>query len=251
MLEMKAVFTKKTSEYSVCNCCIEKVTELGSKEFDDYVNNPLANMDFIEESKDLMFKDQKGQCHCILVLGEDRSDGVLIESEGYDYARYSSYVPHARAYIERELEQLCDFFLKEISVDEETGTQSIYFEDIAEFTGAYITDDCYIARKVYNTLEKHLSVSNIEASGDCICIKPAITEHGRNITDDKNATLQRRSDILRKTLDTLSEHFRGQEFYDILHDRCGLTNEEITVEGFDLGEYFTFEQSDTGPEMSM
>ena len=64
-------------------------------------------------------------------------------------------------------------------------------------------------------------------------------------------TLQRRSDILNKTLDTLSEHHRGQELYDVLHDSCGLTNEEITAEGFDLEDYFTSEQSDIGPEMSM
>ena len=110
MLEMKAIFTKKATDYPVWDCCIEKVVELSSKEFDDFVNDPCAGMDFIEENKDLMLMDQEGQYHCILVLGEDRSDGVLIESEGYDYARYSSYVPQARAYIERELEQLCDLF---------------------------------------------------------------------------------------------------------------------------------------------
>ena len=32
MLEMKAIFTKKATDYPVWDCCIEKVVELSSKE---------------------------------------------------------------------------------------------------------------------------------------------------------------------------------------------------------------------------
>ena len=34
--------------------------------------------------------------HCLLVLGSDTEDGVLINSEGYNYARYSAYIPNIR-----------------------------------------------------------------------------------------------------------------------------------------------------------
>ena len=249
MLEMNAVFARKTDEYPVWNCQIEKVVELGSKEFDDYINDPLANMDFIEESKDLMYKDREGQYHCLLVLGENRNDGILIEAEGYDYARYSSFVPQARAYIEREIERITEMFLKEITPNDD-GSISVYLDDIEEYTGATARDDSDISRMFYKTLEKHPSVSAVEASGDCIFITPT-TAQDQNITPDEIAVLQRRSDILNKTLDTLSEHYRGQELYDVLHDSCGLTNDEIAAEGFDLEDYFTSEQSDLNPEMSM
>jgi hypothetical protein len=37
--------------------------------------------------------------HCLLVTGESREDGILVESEGYDYARYAAHVPHVHTII--------------------------------------------------------------------------------------------------------------------------------------------------------
>jgi hypothetical protein len=40
--------------------------------------------------------DTNGFAHCILALGENYDNGILINSEGYDYARYYSLIPSAR-----------------------------------------------------------------------------------------------------------------------------------------------------------
>ena len=40
--------------------------------------------------------DNNGITHCLLVLGSDTEDGILINSEGYNYARYSAYIPNIR-----------------------------------------------------------------------------------------------------------------------------------------------------------
>lgn len=38
--------------------------------------------------------------HCVLIVNEKNGDGLLINSEGADYARYSQYIPNARALVQ-------------------------------------------------------------------------------------------------------------------------------------------------------
>ena len=72
---------------------IEKEIVLEAKQFDRFIKNPCDDYDFIKEHISLMRCDQKGVYHCIFVTSENHSFGVLIESEGYYYARYAAYIP--------------------------------------------------------------------------------------------------------------------------------------------------------------
>ena len=85
---------------------IEKKVCLPAGEFEEFLRNPLEGLPCIEENIDLMQEDRDGIYHCLLVTGEGRRDGVLVESEGYGYARYASYVPDAAAL---EYESLSEF----------------------------------------------------------------------------------------------------------------------------------------------
>ena len=49
--------------------------------------------DFIKENIELMYCDNEGTFHCILVTSEKHDFGILVESEGYHYARYTAYLP--------------------------------------------------------------------------------------------------------------------------------------------------------------
>lgn len=40
--------------------------------------------------------EKDGVWHCLLVAGEGMDEGVLVESEGSAYARYSAFVPFAQ-----------------------------------------------------------------------------------------------------------------------------------------------------------
>ena len=56
----------------------------------------MKRQPFLADFADHMGVDTDGLHHCLLVLGEDRDDGILIRYEGADYARYSSYISNAR-----------------------------------------------------------------------------------------------------------------------------------------------------------
>ncbi|HHV75740.1 MAG TPA: hypothetical protein GXX41_14130, partial [Thermoanaerobacterium sp.] len=57
--------------------------------------NMLDDYNFIRNNIDLMYCDREGVYHCLLMVGEDRPDGILVESEGSSYARYSAFLPNA------------------------------------------------------------------------------------------------------------------------------------------------------------
>ncbi len=100
-----AQFRRKEPVLQQDECEIEKVVELSRKEFHHFKNNLLDDYDFISENSDLMCVDKMGTIHCILVLGDDYEEGILVNSEGSSYARYSALLPNARSFIEQQMGQ--------------------------------------------------------------------------------------------------------------------------------------------------
>jgi hypothetical protein len=69
---------------------VEKVIELTEKEYDAFADDLLEERDFIKDNIKLMYFDHDRVWHCILVKAKDKQEGILVEAEGYDYARYSA-----------------------------------------------------------------------------------------------------------------------------------------------------------------
>jgi hypothetical protein len=60
--------------------------------FERFQENLLADWDFIKDNVDLMYIDKDDVWHCILITYSGSDYGILVESEGYHYARYSAYL---------------------------------------------------------------------------------------------------------------------------------------------------------------
>ena len=71
---------------------IEKVVIIEINEFRKFENRLLDNYDFIAENKELMYIDEDDVWHAILITAKEVDYGILVESEGYDYARYAAYI---------------------------------------------------------------------------------------------------------------------------------------------------------------
>ncbi len=99
---MRAAFRRKETELDVRECVIEKMILLPENEYRYFTKHMCSDYDFIRENKELM-KVKGDVWHCILVAGEESREGVLVESEGADYARYSAFVPDAGSYIQELL----------------------------------------------------------------------------------------------------------------------------------------------------
>lgn len=166
MLNMQAIFSRKAVDYPVWDCVIEKIVELPEKEYKYFKTAPLQDMSFIAENTDLMYKDSNGVFHCLLVLGEGSSDGVLIESEGYNYARYSSFMPGAREFVTARLNQLADQIIRESTQNTCNGTWSINFDEIQERYHIPVSPNNGIGSMLKNILEARPEMAEIEPMED-------------------------------------------------------------------------------------
>lgn len=97
---MRAVFWRKEPEVRADEFCVEKVIVLPAEKYEAFTQNLLHDYDFIRENVDLMY-ERDGVWHCLLVTGEGVEDGVLVESEGSSYARYSAFVPSVKEIVKQ------------------------------------------------------------------------------------------------------------------------------------------------------
>ena len=93
---IQAELRRKQSEYEGEACAVDKVIELSTQRFRQFSRALLADYDFIAENKNAIRHDGDAR-HCLLILDADGTDGFLIDPQGYNYARYSSFVPNARS----------------------------------------------------------------------------------------------------------------------------------------------------------
>lgn len=109
---------RKDSEIDTEVCNVFEVIELSKDEFRYFKTHLLEDFDFIAVRSEDM-GTESGVRNCILVLGEECNDGVIVCSEGFGYARYSNILPHARQIIEAEtlspaLKNYCDMMTEKV-----------------------------------------------------------------------------------------------------------------------------------------
>lgn len=139
---MQAIFERKPSDFCLQDFEVSKTIRLPVEVFEDVLKNPIRDYDFIRENIDLMHSDNNGVYHCLLLIGEGKNDGLLVESEGYGYCRYASYVPDASALTSPALQQLNELMTATVDYIVETGKQNttegnwiIGFDELAQQTG--------------------------------------------------------------------------------------------------------------------
>ena len=93
---IQAELRRKQSEYEGEPCSVDKVIELPALRFQQFSRALLADYDFIAESKNDIRHDDTAR-HCLLILNADGIDGFLVDPQGYNYARYSAFIPNARS----------------------------------------------------------------------------------------------------------------------------------------------------------
>ena len=71
---------------------VVKILQLTGQQFRDFSANLLRDMPFLIPNKNLTGYD-KGVTRCLLVATRSRRDGILVDCQGYNFARYSCYVP--------------------------------------------------------------------------------------------------------------------------------------------------------------
>lgn len=75
---------------------VVKVVQLSAQQFRHFSDNLLQDMPFISANKGLAGRN-KEVTRCLLVTTRGNRDGILVDSQGANYARYSAHVPDKRS----------------------------------------------------------------------------------------------------------------------------------------------------------
>ena len=156
---------------------VEKKVCLPAGEFEEFLKNPLEDMPCIVENVDLMQEDREGIYHCLLITGEGRRDGVLVESEGYRYARYASYVPDAAALEYESLSEfgarmswLADRMILEGSRQTGEGNRIFSFEELQELCDLPLSANPALAELLADMVVERPEVRLANIRGDCLAL---------------------------------------------------------------------------------
>ena len=170
---MKATFEHKP-DFHFRDFVIEKNVELPAERFEAMLRHPMNGQNFLKENAGLMRQDGMDVYHCLLVTGEGRSDGLLVESEGCDYARYAAYVPEATALrypslakVNQELAEAVDFIITDGTGQTSEGNWILYFDELEEKTGLCVTGEPFLQEMLGDMLCSRPEVADLSIGDDC------------------------------------------------------------------------------------
>lgn len=167
MLITKAILQRKISEFNTQNCVIEGIELMNGDEFEEFSNNLLEDRDFIIERKEEMYRDSIGQIHGLLALDREGGDGILIDSQGYDYPRYVAFMPNIKPYIDKQISIVAEQIIKESAENTSNGSWAIYFDEIEESYGIVVKENNGIGTLLLDELTSRDEIAEIEVLDDC------------------------------------------------------------------------------------
>lgn len=94
---------RKEPDFRTTVCIIEKVIAVSHDQFDNLKRNPLKENDMINDNVDLMYYDSDDNYHCLLIYDKEQGDGLVVESEGFNYLRYAQHIPNAKLLYENHI----------------------------------------------------------------------------------------------------------------------------------------------------
>lgn len=163
---MKTVFEHKP-DFTFREFAVEKNVTIPARKLEEMLRHPMCNHEVIVDNAGVMGVDGDGVYHCLLVTGEGRADGLLVESEGSGCARYASYVPEATALrypslsrLNRELAEAVDAIIAEGASRTTEGNWTVSFEELEDMTGLSVEGKPFLQ----------------ETLGDMLCSRPEVAD---------------------------------------------------------------------------
>lgn len=231
-------------------CQVEKVVEMPANLFDEFLSRPFQDQMLIEENKDLMGMDGDVR-YCLLILGQDCADGVLVESEGASYARYAAFVPSARIIVNAAVEQAADLIAREGAEHTSDGSWRVLFSDLYKQTGLVVRQDNGIGAMLMEKLPHRPEIAEVRMTGNCFdtVFHPEYCKNLTASTELSERPARSQEQLVNKLLDYLAEHDGSAELYQMLHGDLGMSHEEIESLGFELSHRYEEEPNLSGPKM--
>ena len=146
---------------------VDKVVELPSTLFAVFMDQPLYRYDCIRENT-VEVHQHDGFEHCLLVLSEDRTDGMLVQCGEDGYAAYAAYVAGARDIVQAKLDRVADHIIRQGTERTASGGWYVYCEELEELFGVTVREGNGLDDMMRETLERRPEVARVEVGLDHI-----------------------------------------------------------------------------------
>lgn len=237
-MNILASMQKNESQMYVDNCIVDDIVELDNVQFENLKSGLMTYRPFIAERRKLMFKDDEFY-HCILVLESEAENGILVCSDGAEYALYSAFIPNARTTVNLHIKELANYIVSEGTEHTENGIWSNSYDELYYHFGAQIDMSNGNGRRLLEELKSRSEVQTVTLDDEqinviylhqyCKNIHPEgfIKESGKGILEDKYnvnlvATYEDIKDIPYN--ERITEYFGDLSLYNY---KYGVTEEQI------------------------
>ena len=179
----KIKFDRKDPVMEVYDFDVIAAVILPHNQFVAFQRNMLNDYDFIVPFSDEMHVDSNDIAHSMLALDEEGDDGILINSEGAYYGRYTAYLPKAKKLLRDEINEVANAIVQGRFGDTGKGSWVIGFDDIKEHFDITVTPNNGIGTMLLEALENQEEVGEIIATEDCF----EITEYLNEVPETVNS----------------------------------------------------------------
>ncbi len=130
---------------------IERTVELPPGDFRYFKEHLLRDQSFIAEHSEELHMDSSGITHGMLVLCEGIDDGILVNSEGFAYARYAAYLSGARTLsLMNRHPSLRDFCVQMDGLVDKYVQQALAGQEDGQFVISYSDIDAEVENGIFN-----------------------------------------------------------------------------------------------------
>lgn len=171
MLSTKAVFERKLSAIDAQPCVIEAIEEMDHERFENFCDNLLRDEQFIADRKEDMFVDSAGVVHGLLAMDTESGDGILIDSQGYDYARYTAFMPNIKEYVDKQISLVVEQIVKDAIEMSDECNYAFDCDGAEKHYGLPVAENNGIGAMLLGMLKERDEFSDIEVEGDVFYLK--------------------------------------------------------------------------------
>lgn len=197
---IKADLKCKQTDFNLPKYSIEKTVRLTASEFSEFVSNPLGYYDFLREFNAEKHEYRADSIPCLLLTGEGHTDGFVIDTQGYDYARYTAYIPNAELLAIAFKYPTLDNAVRETALTAETKMQkmlesgskecSINIDEVRnKFRGAGFSEGL-----LHSALKDRPEIESTDFDGEYI--RCTVRDEYVRQTDPRRALTQEEADIM-------------------------------------------------------
>ena len=159
-------------------CVVTDKIVLPQGMFEKFAQNLLDDYDFIAEHAE-RYTFGSDEAKCLLVLGEGHNDGILVVTEGFHYARYTSHIPNASEVFDLEsiqelgdiastdnISRLADYAVSEGTQHSEDGSWETSYTELFYHFGVEIEAGDELCEKLAKALRERPEVESVDITED-------------------------------------------------------------------------------------